>query len=70
MSADPPCVAPGVNGPGIDSETRVYAAALEGAPCPACAAFAGLEYGAGDPTAPEIPNPACTHPRGCRCAWL
>lgn len=41
---------------------RVYAAALDAAMCPACAAHARLEYPPGHPEAPAIPNPACTHP--------
>jgi hypothetical protein len=53
-----------------ESRARVYAARLDEDPCPACAAHAGLEYDGGDPAAPTIPNSACTHPGGCRCAWL
>ena len=49
---------------------RVYAARLDGDTCPACAAHAGLEYPSGHPLAPVIPNASCTHPGGCRCAWL
>jgi hypothetical protein len=56
--------------PEVTPAPRVYAAALDGEPCSACAALAGLEYVADDPSAPEIPNPACTHPQGCRCGWL
>jgi hypothetical protein len=51
-------------------ELRVYAAALDGESCPACAALAGLEYAASDPAAPAIPNPECTGAKGCRCRWL
>lgn len=50
--------------------SRIYAAALDETMCPACAARAGLEYPTGDPGMPAIPNPACTHPVGCRCQWL
>jgi hypothetical protein len=49
---------------------RVYAAALDEETCPSCAALAGLEYAAEDSSAPEIPNPRCSHPEGCRCGWL
>jgi hypothetical protein len=49
---------------------RVYAATLDAETCPACAALAGLEFFRADSGAPVIPNPACTHPLGCRCAWL
>jgi hypothetical protein len=50
--------------------SRVYGAELDGTACPACVALAGLEYADGDRQAPAIPNPACTHPSGCRCGWL
>ena len=49
---------------------RMYTAELDGETCPACQAFAGLEYAPDDPGAPSIPNPACTCARGCRCLWL
>lgn len=49
---------------------RVYAAQLDAEPCAVCAAHAGLEYAPEHPHAPSIPNPACTRPEGCRCAWL
>ncbi len=65
-----PGSAQGTRGSQPAPEPRVYAAALEREPCPACAALAGLEYAPGDPAAPAIPNPACMHPLGCRCGWL
>jgi hypothetical protein len=65
---------PGFNTQAVDGEevskARVYAAALDSAPCPACAALAGLEYALADTSAPLIPNPNCTHAQGCRCQWL
>jgi hypothetical protein len=66
----PPDPAQGFNDPRATIKPRVYAAALDGETCPACAALAGLEYAPGDTAIPEIPNPACAHPRGCRCSWL
>ena len=48
----------------------VYGAMLDAQTCPECAALAGLEFTSRDPGCPQIPNPACTHPEGCRCGWL
>lgn len=49
---------------------RVYSAQLDMAMCPACAAHAGIEYPSDGLLTPTIPNPSCTHPKGCRCTWL
>lgn len=59
-----------IDGSPLMPRPRVYAAALDGETCPACAELAGREYAAGDPVEPVIPNPRCTHAEGCRCTWL
>ena len=61
---------PNAGGPESAAEPQVYGAKLDEATCPTCAGLAGLEFTAADPKTPAIPNPACTHPLGCRCVWL
>jgi hypothetical protein len=61
---------PKVRGRQFGPEPKVYAAILDDDTCPACAAQAGLEFVSAGRGTPPIPNPACTHPRGCRCRWL
>jgi len=61
---------PGHEPPVTNRPVRVYGADLDGEPCQARAALAGFEYDSEDPKAPRIPNPDCTHPQGCHCAWL
>ncbi len=35
--------------------------------CPSCRALTGAVYSLDE--APALPNPACTNPAGCRCAY-
>lgn len=35
--------------------------------CPSCRALAGAAYSLDD--APELPNPGCSNPNGCHCAY-
>jgi hypothetical protein len=54
----------------VESRLRVYSSVLDEMTCAACAALAGLEFDPSTRDGPSIPNPACTHPLGCRCAWI
>jgi hypothetical protein len=35
--------------------------------CPSCKKFDGKKYRIAE--APELPNPNCIHPKGCRCCY-
>ena len=35
--------------------------------CPSCRSLAGVVYSLDD--APDLQNPGCTNPNGCRCAY-